>query len=80
MSFIRVLSDNAVMDGPHDILPYAWRHAHFLMLATRCRERAERTPNKDLANSHLMLASGYEALAATFARLSRFMETPHSTG
>jgi hypothetical protein len=47
----------------------SYRHVHFLNLATKCRQRAERTFSSDLAESHLRLADSYESLAQTFARL-----------
>jgi hypothetical protein len=46
-------------------------HAYFLTLAARRRQLAEKTSNTQLADSHLRVASGYEALAGTFSDLNQ---------
>jgi hypothetical protein len=45
--------------------------AYFLTLAARRRQLAEKTSNAQLADSHLRVASGYEALAGTFSDLNQ---------
>jgi hypothetical protein len=42
------------------------QHARYLALAQRCRERAERAADEELAAHYFNLARGYEALARTF--------------
>jgi hypothetical protein len=46
-------------------------YAYFLTLAARRRELAEKTSNAQLADSHLRVAAGYEALAGTFSDLNQ---------
>jgi hypothetical protein len=42
-------------------------HAFFLTLAAKRRELAEKTSNAAMADNHLRVAAGYEALAGTFS-------------
>jgi hypothetical protein len=46
-------------------------HALFLTLAAKRRELAEKTSNADMADNHLRVAVGYEALAGTFSNSNR---------
>jgi 2-keto-3-deoxy-galactonokinase len=57
-----------------------WLHAFFLKLAARRRALAEKASNADLAETHLRLAAGYEAMAETFAAWRRENNEQHAFG
>jgi len=45
----------------------AQQQAHYLALAARYRERAERSPDRTVATGYMSLANGYDVLAQTLA-------------
>jgi hypothetical protein len=50
----------------------AMQLARYLALAVIYRERAERSPDRTVANGYVSLANGYEGLAQSLGKLSQF--------
>jgi hypothetical protein len=69
-----------MMDTPQDGSARARQQAHYMALAAKHRERADRALGAALAESHVKLAEGYEMLADTLRQLSLFPSRRSSTG
>ena len=57
----------------------AQQQAHYLALAARYRERAERSPDRTVAAGYMSLANGYEVLAQSLGKLSYLPVRPEQT-
>jgi hypothetical protein len=63
---------------PHENSPRAQQIAHYLALAARHHERAERATDMALAKSYATLAKGYEQLARDIESFRQFMRAAPS--
>jgi len=68
------------MDMPPDKSNRAQQQAHYLALAAKYRERAERSPDRAVAAGYMSLANGYEVLAQSLGKLSHLSVRSEKTG
>jgi hypothetical protein len=57
----------------------AQQQAHYLTLAARYRERAERSSDRTVAAGYMSLANGYEVLAQSLGKLSHLSASSEQT-
>ena len=62
------------MDTLPDTTDNEHQRLRFVALAVKYREKARNTSYRDLEGTYTRLASGYESLATSFAKLDQFSE------